>query len=86
MIQELFNYIPAPWRPHIAILLLILYVITKARSEVKNKQIKTLQYQITQIQQHPDNKYYTHPEVLRNINPPPNKIKDIILTPFRIFC
>jgi len=42
VIKSLFELIPEPWRPYVALALLILYVVTKARSAAKNKQIKKL--------------------------------------------
>jgi len=42
IVSSLFNFIPETWRPYVAILLLVLYVITKARSVAKSDKIKKL--------------------------------------------
>ena len=39
IIKSLFDFIPEPWRPYLAIALLILYVVTKARSAAKSSKI-----------------------------------------------
>ena len=43
ILTQLFNYIPEKWRPVVATLLLIILVITKARSMRKTHKINQLQ-------------------------------------------
>jgi hypothetical protein len=42
IIRSLFELIPEPFRPYVAFGLLVLYVVTKARSASKTKKITTL--------------------------------------------
>jgi hypothetical protein len=42
IIKTLFNFIPESVRPYAAFALLVLYVVTKARSVAKSDQIKKL--------------------------------------------
>ena len=42
-VTQLFSYVPEKWRPYLAILLLVLYVVTKIRSHIKSAQLATLQ-------------------------------------------
>jgi cytochrome c oxidase assembly factor CtaG len=42
LITQLFSYIPEKWRPVAAFILLVLYVVTKARSRRKTKKINKL--------------------------------------------
>lgn len=42
LIRSVFNLIPEAWRPYVALALLILFVVTKARSAAKTKKITKL--------------------------------------------
>ena len=43
-LQYLFNLLPASWQPYVVLLLIVAYVVTKYRSEMKTKLLNVHHY------------------------------------------